>query len=125
MTDAEIIIPRFGHYVTLASTLGALPGGLVYTFLYLVAFSEFAAHFYVWLYCLNLWCIFVLAAHFVMLHIVLSEMKMFASCLLSIHLRFLELQHAALSGLPLKKKEKDLSLPSYSLIEPLVSAGGK
>ena len=26
MTDAEIVIPLFGHYVNLASTLGALPG---------------------------------------------------------------------------------------------------
>ena len=27
MTDVEIVVPRFGHYVKLASTLGALPGG--------------------------------------------------------------------------------------------------
>ena len=29
MTDAEVVIPRFGHYVKLASKPGALPGGLV------------------------------------------------------------------------------------------------
>ena len=28
-TDAEIVIPHFGHHVNLASTLCALPGGLV------------------------------------------------------------------------------------------------
>ena len=28
MTNVEIVIPRFGHYVNFASTLAALPGGL-------------------------------------------------------------------------------------------------
>ena len=31
MTDTEIVIPQFGHYVKLASTVSALPGGLGYT----------------------------------------------------------------------------------------------
>ena len=28
MTDVEIVIPRFGHYVNLASTVGVVLGGL-------------------------------------------------------------------------------------------------
>ena len=28
MTDVEIVIPQFGHYVFLTLTVGALPGGL-------------------------------------------------------------------------------------------------
>ena len=31
MTDAKVVIPRYGHYVKLASTLCVLPGGLVAT----------------------------------------------------------------------------------------------
>ena len=30
MTDAEIVIPQFGHYAILASMLSAIPGGLVF-----------------------------------------------------------------------------------------------
>ena len=29
MTDVEIVIPRFGHYDNLASTVGIVPGGSV------------------------------------------------------------------------------------------------
>ena len=39
MTDAETVIPQFGHYVNLASTLGALPWGLVMTIRLLVLHS--------------------------------------------------------------------------------------
>ena len=28
MTDVEIVIPRFGHYVNFALTVAAVPGGL-------------------------------------------------------------------------------------------------
>ena len=40
VTDVEIVIPRFGHYVNFASTVGAVPGGLLHPHLSILPSSS-------------------------------------------------------------------------------------